>query len=166
MPMLRADMSVGLLGDVMGGNDFDENLLEVLLAVLVAKLLQGTFRQKLAGLNDADGIAKLLNFSHDVRGENDRLTAIATFTNEFNDGPGGHDVEAGGRLVENHDWRVVDKCAGDGCFLLHPRGELVTAAVAETVHIQAAENVGNALFEGGLVEAVKAAEVFDEFLRG
>src|SRR5579859_685523 len=166
MPILRRDILVVLLGDVMGCDDFDEDFLEFVLAEFVAKLREGTFDEEFAGLDDADGVAELFDFGHDVRGEDDGFAVVAAFADEGSDGAGGHDVEAVGGLVENHDGRVVDERAGDGGFLHHAGGELVAAAVAEAVHVQTIEDVVDALFEGGFVEAIQAAEVFDKFLGG
>src|SRR6266478_6412004 len=132
MPTLRRDISVGLLGDKMGSDDFDEDFLEFALGVLVAKLGKGAFDKEFTGLNDADGVAEFFDFAHDVRGENDGFAVVAAFADEGGDGAGGHDVEAVGGLVENHNWRVVDEGAGDGGFLHHAGGELIAANAATT----------------------------------
>src|ERR1700682_6482288 len=79
IPMLRADMSVGLRGDVVRSHDFDENLLEVLLVILVAKLRESAFGEQLAGLDNADGVTKFFDFGHDVCGEDDGFAVVATF---------------------------------------------------------------------------------------
>src|SRR5713101_4605126 len=166
MPTLRRDMSVGLLGHVVGSDDFDEDFFEFVLGELVAKLCERTLGQKLAGLNDADGVAELFDLAHDVGGEDDGFAAVTAFANEGGDGASGHDVEAVGGLVEDHDGWIVDQSAGDGGFLLHAGGELVATAVAETVHVQAVEDFVEALFEGGFIKTVEAPEVFDELLGG
>src|SRR5713226_1507832 len=108
MPTLRRDMSVGLRGDVMGSDDFDEDFLEVVLGVLVAKLREGAFDKEFARLNDADGVAELFDFAHDVGGEDDGFAVVAAFADEAGDSAGGHDVEATGGLVEDHHWRIVE----------------------------------------------------------
>src|SRR5882762_9461364 len=166
MPMLRTDMSVGLLGGEEGRDDFDEDFLEVMLGIFIAEFGECTFDKELARLDDTDGVAELFDFAHDVGGEDDSLAVIATFADERGDGAGGHDIEAVGRLVEDHHRGVVNQCAGDGGFLHHSGGELVAAAVAETVHVQAIEDVVDAFFQRGFVEAVEAAEVFNKFLGG
>src|ERR1700719_4482701 len=99
-----------------------------------------------------------------MRGENDRLAAIAALADKRGDGASGHDVEAQCGLVEDHHRRIVDQRTRDGGFLLHSGGEFVAAAVAEGVHIEAVENDVDALFEGGFVETVEASKVFDELL--
>src|SRR6267143_2963799 len=100
MPMLRRDMSVGLLGDEVGRNDFDEDFLEVLLCVFVAKLGQSAFGEKFSIMDDADGVAELFDLAHDVGGENDGFAVVATFANESGNGARGHDIEAVGGFVE------------------------------------------------------------------
>ncbi len=135
----------------MRRDDFDEDFFELVLGVFVAKLGERPFDQEFAGLNDANGVAEFFYFAHDVGGEDDGLALVAAFADERSDGARGHDVEAVGRFVENHHRRIVDQGAGDRGFLDHAGGELVAAAVAETVHVEAIENVVDALFQGGFV---------------
>src|SRR5216684_10802 len=145
-------------------DDFDEDFLEVLLGIFFAQLGEGAFGQELAVVNDADDVAELFDFAHDVGGEDDGFAAVAAFANESGDGAGGHDIEAVGGLVEDHDRGLVNEGAGDGGFLLHAGGELVAAAVAEAVHVQAIEDVVDALFQSSFVQTVEAAKVFDQLL--
>src|SRR5216683_1062213 len=147
-------------------DDFDEDFLEVLLGIFFTQLGEGAFGQKFAVVNDADDVTELFDFAHDVGGEDDGFTAVAAFTDEGGDSASGHDVKAKGGFVENHYWRVVDQGAGDGSLLLHAGGKLVAAAVAEGVHVQAIEDDVEALLEGGFVETVEAAKIFDELLGG
>src|SRR5260370_2441416 len=166
MPTALRFMALGLHLRLEWVDDFDEDLLEIRLGVLFAELREGAFGQELAVVNDADDVAKLFDFAHDVGGEDDGLAAVAAFTDEGGDGASGHDVEAEGGLVENHHRGVVDQGAGDGSLLLHAGGMLVAAAVAEGVHIEAIENDVEAIFEGGFVETVEAAGIFYGFLSG
>src|SRR6266852_7245759 len=166
MPMLRVDMSVGFLGDVVGRDDFDEDFFQFVLGVFLTELSEGAFHKEFAGLDNADGIAEFFDFGHDVGGEDDGFAVVAAFADESSDGAGGHDVEAVGGLVENHDGWIVDEGPCDRGLLHHAGGELVAAAVAELVHVQTAENVVDAFFQGGFVEAIEAAEVFNKFLGG
>src|SRR6267143_3606445 len=116
-----------------------------MLAVFFTELSEGAFHQEFAGLDNANGVAEFFDFAHDVRGENDGLAVVAAFADESGDGAGSHNIEAVGGLVENHDGWIVDEGAGDGGFLHHSGGELFATAVAETVHVQAAENAVDAL---------------------
>src|SRR5216684_2711890 len=166
MPTALRFMALGLHLGLEWADNFDEDFLEVLLGIFFAELREGAFGQKLAVVNDADDVAELFDFAHDVRGEDDGFAAVAAFADKGGDGAGGHDVEAEGGLIEDHHRRVVDQGAGNGGFLLHAGGKLVAAAVAEAVHVQAVEDFVEALFEGGFIKTVEAAEVFDELLGG
>src|SRR2546423_9258012 len=144
-------MSVGLCGNVVWRDDFDEDFLEVVLGVPVAEFGERTFGEKLARLDDADGVAELFDFTHDVCGEDDRFAVVAAFADESGYGASGHDVEAIGGLIEDHDRRIVNEGAGDGGLLLHAGGKLVAAAVAEAVHFQTTKNIAGPLFQRSLV---------------
>jgi len=150
----------------MGCDDFDEDFFEIVFAVFVAELGQGTFNEEFAGLDDANGVAELFDFGHDVGGEDYGFSVVAALADEGRDSAGGHDVEAIGGLVEDHDGGIVDESSGDRGFLDHAGGEFVAAAVAEAVHVEASEDSVDAFFESWLVEAVEAAKVFDKFLSG
>src|SRR5439155_7390997 len=141
MPILRADILVSLRGNIVGSDDFDENVLEILFVMLIAKLRKGAFGEKFTGLDDADGVAELFDFGHDVRGEDDGFAVVAAFVDESGDAARGHDTEAVGGLIEDHDRRIVDEGAGDGGFLLHASGELVAAAITEAVHVETVKDV-------------------------
>src|SRR5882724_8017757 len=151
MLTLRMDMSVGLLGDIVWRDDFDEDFLEFVFGVFVAELRESALGKELAGLDDADGVAELFDFGHDVGGEDDGFAIVAALANEGSDGAGGHDVEAVGGLVENHDGRIVYEGARDGSLLHHTGRELVAAAVAEAIHVQSSEDGMDTLFECGIV---------------
>src|SRR5207244_12722483 len=130
MPILRADILVSLRGNIVGSDDFDENVLEILFVMLIAKLRESALGEKFAGLNDANGVAELLDFGHDVRGEDDGFAVVAAFVDERGDGARGHDIEAVGRLIEDHDRWIVDASAGDGSFVLPAGGKVVAVAAA------------------------------------
>src|SRR5260370_21057209 len=131
MPMLRRDMSAGLLGNVVGRDDFDEDFLEIVLGVFIAELREGAFGEEFAALDDADDVAELFDFAHDVGGEDYGFAAVAAFADESGDGARRPDVSAVGGLVEDHHRGIMNEGANDGSFLLHAGGELITAAVAE-----------------------------------
>src|SRR5260370_7637669 len=102
MPTLRMDMSVGLLGDEVGRDDFDENFFELVLGVLVAKLVEGALDKDFTGLNDADSVAELFDLTHDVGGKDDGFATIAAFADESRDGTGSHDIQPVVRLIQDH----------------------------------------------------------------
>src|SRR6266851_3534070 len=157
-------MSVVLRRNVRRLNNLYEDFLEVLFGVALAKLGEGAFGEEASAVNDADGVAELFDFAHDVRGENDGLAVLAALADEADDGARGHDVQASGRLVKNHHGGIVDDSARDGNLLFHTGGELVAAAVAEIVHLESREKVGEAALKRGLIQAVEAAKILDHFL--
>src|ERR1700752_686150 len=109
--MLRAEDigSVVLRWMIVRRNHLYENLLQVPLAVLLAKLLQRSLRQQLAGLDDADHIAKLLDLTHDVGREDYGFTEVAAFPDKRGDRSRLHDVEPQRRLGENHHCGIMHK---------------------------------------------------------
>src|SRR5215471_2240308 len=115
-------------------------------------------------MDDSEVVAEPLDLAHDVGREDDGLPAVPAVADEADDRARGHHIEPRRGLVENHDRRIVDERAGDGGLLLHAGGKLVAPPVAKTVHIQAVENVVDALFERGLVEAIQASKVLDKLL--
>jgi hypothetical protein len=149
----------------VGRDDFDEDFLEVVLAVFFAKLSESAFGKKLTGLDDANGVAEFFDFGHDVCGEDDGFARVATFANKRNDRPGSHDVKSIGGLVKDHDWRVMDKRASNGSLLFLASRELIATTVAELPHIEAFDDVFDAFVQGGFIEAIQASEILDHFLR-
>src|SRR5689334_10329327 len=125
MPMLRADISVGLRGDVMRGDNFDEDFLEIVLGIVLAKLGERAFGKELARLDDTDGVAELFDFAHDMCGKDDSFSAVAALAYKSRDGTRGHHIETESGLVEDHYGRIVHQSARDGGFLLHASGKLV-----------------------------------------
>src|SRR5437773_11953042 len=99
MLIVRADILVSLRGNIVGSDDFDENVLEILFVMLIAKLRESAFGEKFAGLDDADGVAELFDFGQDVRGENDGFAVVAAFVDESRDGARGHAIKTAGWLV-------------------------------------------------------------------
>src|SRR5690348_17811065 len=80
--MLRADMSVGLRRNVVRGDNLDEDFFEIVFGILLAKLSKRAFRKEFSGLDDADSVAKLLDFAHHVGGKDDRLAPVSAFSNK------------------------------------------------------------------------------------
>src|SRR6267378_8710111 len=100
MPTLRRDMSVGSRVDVVGRDNFDEDFFEIVFGIFIAELREGAFGEELAVLNDADDVAELFDFGHDMGGEDDGFAEVAALANKRGEGASGHDVEAVGRLIE------------------------------------------------------------------
>src|SRR5580704_10937272 len=82
-PMFLQDMSGRSLAGIERRNHLDQNLFEVLFLVLRAQRRKRPFRQKLAGLDNSDHIAKFFYLAHHMRGKNHRLPAFAAFADEL-----------------------------------------------------------------------------------
>src|SRR5690348_2178093 len=133
---------------------------------MIAHFFERSFGAEFAPVNDADAVAELFGFGHHVRGEDDGFSALAALADEVNDRAGGHHVEAAGGLVENHYGGIVDERTGDGDFLLHAGRELAATAVAKFLHVEGGEKFIGAPANGGGIESIKLAEVFDGFEGG
>src|SRR5690242_16512277 len=115
-------------------------------------------------MNNADRIAKLLRFTHNVCGKNHGFADFSALTNEGHDGPGTDHIQAGSRLVEDHHGRIVDESSGNGDALFDAGGKIFAAAIAEYIDIQAFEESKSTTASGGLIEAIKTAEIFHHFM--
>ena len=83
-----------------------------------------------AVFDDGDAVAEALGFFHQMRGEEDGFAAVADAADEVPDGAAGLRVEAGGELVEEDDFRIVDEREGDEEALLLAAGEIHEPGVA------------------------------------
>ena len=152
-------MGLGLVFDVE--DDLEEGFFEGGFAGGGAEVLDGAFGGDAPAVDDGDLVAEALDFGHDVGGVDDGEAFVAALLDEGHDGLGGHDVEAGGRLVEDHDGGAMDDGAGDGDALLLSGGELVAATVLELGDFEALDEFVDAGAEVLGFEAVEAAEVFE-----
>src|SRR6266852_5043646 len=110
MPTALRFMALGLHLGLEWADNFDEDFLEVLLGIFFAELREGAFGQKLAVVNDADDVAELFDFAHDVRGEDDGFAAVAAFADKGGDGAGGHDVRprvGSSKIITGGSWTKV-----------------------------------------------------------
>ncbi len=81
-------------------------------------------RHQLAVVHDGDAVAKLVGLVHVMRGDEDGEVALALEAGEhFPDGDARDGVEAGGGLVEEEDFWLVDQPAGDFQPPPHAAGE-------------------------------------------
>ena len=95
--------------------------------VLAVGLLDGAqiaVEHVAALVNQADGIAEALDLLHAMGGKDDRGTLLAHVEHDFLDGGGVHGIEAGERLVQNHQGRAVNHRSDELHFLLHAFGEV------------------------------------------
>jgi len=71
----------------------------------------------------ATRVAQPLGFFHEVRGEEDRLTALADAAHQVPHRAAGLGVEAGCQLIHENKFGIVDQCQGDMEPLLLPAGK-------------------------------------------
>src|SRR5260370_35839643 len=102
MPTLRSDISAGLRLEVMGRDNLDEDFFKIALAVFFAELLESAFGEELSAVDDANDVAELFDFAHDVSGEDDGFALIATFADEGDDDARCDDDEPKVSCFENH----------------------------------------------------------------
>ena len=83
---------------------------------VVERLLQlgaGAERRQLAGLDDGDAVA-VLRLVEVVRGDEDGHAALREVADQVPEPPARHRIDAAGRLVEEHDRRLVQDGAAEG----------------------------------------------------
>src|SRR5579863_3881685 len=164
-PIFRRLISGLLLRGVMRRDNLHENLLQIVLPVPLPQLFQRSLRQHLSSLDDSHDVAQLFHFAHHMRRKNHRFSPVATLPDEIDDGSRGHDVQAQGRLVENHHRRIMHQGPRNRSFLLHAGGKFVAAPVAEIVHVQPFKYFIDALFQGRGIKAIQLSEILDHLLR-
>ena len=79
--------------------------------------------EDLSAVDDRDARAQLLELGEDVAADEDRLAEAAQLAEQLAQLDAGPRVEAGGRLVEEQDLRVVDEGVREAESLLHAPGQ-------------------------------------------
>src|SRR3546814_5974922 len=80
-------------------------------------------RNDLTMVDDGDMVAKLLRLLQIMCGQEDRRSSLVEVDNALPELPAQLDVDAGGRLVEHQDRRIVDHRLGDQQPASHAAGE-------------------------------------------
>ena len=83
-----------------------------------------------AVLDDGDAVAEALGFLHQVGGQEDGLAAVADAAHQVPDGAPRLRVEAGGELIEEDDFRIVDERERDEQALLLAAGKVHEPGIA------------------------------------
>ncbi len=117
--------SEGLAGQGRAGRKFD------------ARIRAGVDQQPLGGVqgddsrvvHDGHAVAEDLGFVHVMRGEDDRFALALDQPHQIPEVAPGLGIEAGRRLVEKEDLRVVHQGDGDGEPLFLSAGELLGPAL-------------------------------------
>src|SRR5437667_8555412 len=101
--MFRSRMS-DRLRDVMWRDNLHEHFFEIIFSVPLPQLLECSLRQQFAALNNSHDVAQFLHLAHHVRRENHIIAPAPALTDEFEDLPSGHDLQADHQLIKNHHW--------------------------------------------------------------
>ena len=86
--------------------------------------------------DDHDAVTQCRHFLHDVRGEQHAFSLRTQAANQLAHAAGGHDVEAVGRLIEQHRLRVVDQRARDGDLHAFALGIALRRAVCKVAQTE------------------------------
>ena len=97
----------------------------------------------LAVIDDGDARAELLELGKDVAADHDRLAERPELAEELAQLDPGPRIEAGRRLVEEQDLRVVDERVGEAQPLLHAPREALDVRVALVAEIDEVEEVAD-----------------------
>ena len=103
----------------MRGREFDPRIRAGLDQQLLGRVQGDDFRV----VHDGHAVAEHLGLFHVMRGQDDRFALGLDRPHQLPEVAAGLGIEAGGRLVEEEDLRVVDQRDGDGKPLLLPAGE-------------------------------------------
>lgn len=89
------------------------------LVRLRPQLLQISLETEPSLMKDYNLITEPFHFVQMMCAKEDRFPIFLAGFDEFQDGLGCSDIEAGGRLVKHNHIRVVNECSSNGNFLLH-----------------------------------------------
>src|ERR1039458_3287658 len=109
-------------GDPVGADELDPGL-----GPLRAQAAGSAYPDHLPGAHDADPVGEVLSLVHVVGGEQDGLAQLAHAAHDLPRVAPCRRVEAGGRLVEEHQLRVSDQREGEIETSLLPTRELLDA---------------------------------------
>src|SRR6266849_1878362 len=101
---------------------------EMLSAMCPLDVREGAVYQLSSPRDDAQLLAQLFCLLHDVGREQDRFPAAAQVEHRVLHDLGVHRIEAGERLVENQEVRIVQHGRDELHLLLHPLRQLIDAA--------------------------------------
>src|SRR5690606_18375084 len=116
----------------------------------IVTMLLLKFRQRSRELNPSvmnyrEAVAESLDLPHDMSGEHYRLSFFPAGMDEPGDRSLRKYIKARRGLVEKHHRRIVQDCAGDIDFLLHPRGQAIASSIHKFVHLKKFNKLGRSL---------------------
>ena len=149
------------------GDQREEGVLQarVALAGLDPQLVERALRDQPAAGDDADAVGHALGDFEDVRGHDHGAAGRDPLAQHVLDLPRRAGVEAGQRLVEDDQPRVVDQRAGERHLLPHALGEALAALVRVRREPEPADQVVGALLGHRRLDAPEAGDEFEIFER-
>src|ERR1700722_15726103 len=99
-------------------------------AMPINKSLRSVDVDNSAAFDDCNAVAQALRFFHQMSCQKDGLAAFANAAHQFPDGASRLWIQAGGELVEEHNFRIVDQREGDEEALLLASREIHEPGVA------------------------------------
>ncbi|OHB78010.1 MAG: hypothetical protein A2W31_17890 [Planctomycetes bacterium RBG_16_64_10] len=112
---------------------------------------------------DIPDVGTAFRLVHVVSGDEQRHAPAGQFKQQIPQLPPRHRVDAGGRFVQEHDFRLMDQCAGQGQALLPAARQGVGQLVDVAGQRRQLQDGGGALAEAGGVEPIDAAIELDVF---
>src|SRR5262245_28479571 len=91
----------GFAAVLMVSNDFQKDLLQICLAMLLHEFVHAAFGAKLALVKNRHAVANGLDLTQFMRGEEDRLALVLEALNDFADLHTAQWIQTAGRLVEH-----------------------------------------------------------------
>src|SRR5215469_12253579 len=132
--------------------------LNVIVRVARFDLAHGAGENKLALVDECDGVAEFFDLVHAVRGEENCAALCAKLDERTHQQLSIHGVEAAKRLVHDDEFGLMQQCSDELDVLLHALRELFSLLVDRFSDLQALTPVARALARVSLVEPVKLAE--------
>ncbi|MFK4403300.1 hypothetical protein ABH991_000334 [Bradyrhizobium ottawaense] len=158
----RRDDDIGVVAAIRVGQETNEGLVERIRAGLPLELGRRSGRQHAAGIH-RDQEVELRGLFH-VGGRDDHAhagPAIADRGDQFPELAARQRINAGGRLVQDQEFGIVDQGAAQADLLLHAAGEFCRRPVGEGREPGVAQQAGDPPVPLGLVVSEQAAEEVD-----
>lgn len=143
-----------------------EQLFQILFLVSLAKFIERSGIQHFAAVDDRHAVANLFDFAEVVCRVDHALAAFAQRLHLLQHRALHQHVQPVGRLIENQHRGIMNQGAGDGHLLFLPGAHLRSAHVANVVHTQNLEQVGDPVVQLLPRKAVELAIVFDHLAGG
>ena len=131
----RRDLDGAMLGALFFGQEFDEGGVEAFRSRALLQLVRGAGGDDLAVVHgdqpvEAFGLFHIGGRDHDAHAR----PALPDALDQFPELPARQRVDAGGRLVEDQEIRIVDQRAAQTELLLHAAGELARGPAGKGRH--------------------------------